>query len=142
MSNFWGHFFSCFQGQFFFFNFFEIKLVFLGPRRFSNVNVLHKGLLLQDWVFRLGAWPNLSKRCSQVIINLEKKSFSIAYTIFLYEWSLDIVNEKVIKLWVLIWRTFSILHRTLLSWCSAFSTFFRCVPSFNFKVRFLLGEII
>ena len=27
---------------------------FLGLRTFSNVNVLHKGLLLQDWVFRLG----------------------------------------------------------------------------------------
>ena len=30
------------------------KLVFLGLRTFSNVNVLHKGLLLQDQVFRLG----------------------------------------------------------------------------------------
>ena len=30
------------------------KLVFLGLRRFSNLNVLHKGLLMQDWVFRLG----------------------------------------------------------------------------------------
>ena len=27
---------------------------FLGLCTFSNVNVLHKGLLLQDWVFRLG----------------------------------------------------------------------------------------
>ena len=25
---------------------------------FSNVNVLHKGLLFQDWVFRLGTKPN------------------------------------------------------------------------------------
>ena len=25
-----------------------------GLRTFSNVNVLHKGLLLQDWLFRLG----------------------------------------------------------------------------------------
>ena len=33
---------------------FGIKLGFLGLRTFSNVNVLHKGLLLQDWVFRLG----------------------------------------------------------------------------------------
>ena len=32
-------------------NFFGIKLFFLGLRTFSNVNVLHKGLLLQDWVF-------------------------------------------------------------------------------------------
>jgi hypothetical protein len=31
------------------------KQVFLGLiLRFSNLNVLHKGLLLQDWVFRLG----------------------------------------------------------------------------------------
>ena len=31
------------------------KTVFLGLiLRFSNLNVLHKGLLLQDWVFRLG----------------------------------------------------------------------------------------
>ena len=27
----------------------NFKPVFLGLRRFSNVNVLHKGLLLQDW---------------------------------------------------------------------------------------------
>ena len=39
----------------YFFKFsFGIKLVFLGLRIFSNVNVLHKGLLLQDWVYRLG----------------------------------------------------------------------------------------
>ena len=31
------------------------KTFFLGLRTFSNVNVLHKGLLLQDWVFRLGS---------------------------------------------------------------------------------------
>ena len=31
------------------------KTVFLGLiLRFSNLNVLHKGLLMQDWVFRLG----------------------------------------------------------------------------------------
>ena len=30
------------------------KTGFLGLRRFSNVNVLNKSLLLQDWVFRLG----------------------------------------------------------------------------------------
>ena len=31
------------------------KTGFLGLiLRFSNLNVLHKGLLLQDWVFRLG----------------------------------------------------------------------------------------
>ena len=70
-------FFSCFRGQNFFkiffeniiasalksciiniyiyiFIFFGIKLGFLGLRTFSNVNVQHKGLLLQDWVFRLG----------------------------------------------------------------------------------------
>ena len=28
-------------------------------RTFSNVNILHKGLLLQDWVFRLGLLPML-----------------------------------------------------------------------------------
>ena len=36
--------------------------VFLGLRKFSDLNVLHKGLLMQDWVFRLGhfsvsIWP-------------------------------------------------------------------------------------
>ena len=30
------------------------KNVVLGLRTFSNLNVLHKDLLLQDWVFRLG----------------------------------------------------------------------------------------
>ena len=30
---------------------------FLGLRKFSNLNVLHKGLLMQDWVFRLGLAP-------------------------------------------------------------------------------------
>ena len=35
---------------------FEIKLVFLGLPTFSNMNVLHKGLLLQDWVFKLGVF--------------------------------------------------------------------------------------
>ena len=69
--------FSCFGGQnlfkkyfsnhiekfhkmFFIISFFLKKKlknqVFLGLiLRFSNLNVLHKGLLLQDWVFRLGA---------------------------------------------------------------------------------------
>ena len=70
--------FSCFHGQFFFKFFYEHfsvstkklhnefkkkvifkksiwnKIGFLGLRKFSNVNVLHKDLLLQDWVFRLG----------------------------------------------------------------------------------------
>ena len=42
---------------FFFLNFEKVeKTVFLGLiLRFSNLNVLHKDLLLQDWVFRLGA---------------------------------------------------------------------------------------
>ena len=32
------------------------KTLFLGLiLRFSNLNVLHKGLLMQDWVFRLGS---------------------------------------------------------------------------------------
>ena len=34
--------------------FFGIKLGFLELRRFSNLNVLHKDLLMQDWLFRLG----------------------------------------------------------------------------------------
>ena len=44
---------------FFFFKKFEKveKTVFLGLiLRFSNLNVLHKGLLLQDWVFRQGIY--------------------------------------------------------------------------------------
>ena len=36
----------------------NFKSFFLGLRRFSNMNVLHKGLLLQDWVFRLGLASN------------------------------------------------------------------------------------
>ena len=33
------------------------KTGFLGLRTFSNVILLHKGLLQQDWVFRLGVKP-------------------------------------------------------------------------------------
>ena len=83
MSNFWGEFFYILGGKkifkiflknilatalksymkwllkFFFFFFEKIwkswKNRFFGLiLRFSNLNVLHKGLLLQDWVFRLG----------------------------------------------------------------------------------------
>ena len=32
----------------------EQNCFLLGLHTFSNVNVLHKGLLLQDWVFKLG----------------------------------------------------------------------------------------
>ena len=39
--------------------FFGIKLVFLVLHTVSNVNVLHKVLLLQDWVFRLGVGANM-----------------------------------------------------------------------------------
>ena len=79
--------FSCFQGHFFFFFFFfenttastlksciiffkscffDIFLLFcnktgfIGLHTFSNMNVLHKGLLLQDWVFRLDYVTNYS----------------------------------------------------------------------------------
>ena len=34
---------------------FWYKTVFLGLHAFSNVNVQHKGLQLQDWVYRLGS---------------------------------------------------------------------------------------
>ena len=72
MSNFWGRFFHVFGVNFFFkfphkkvafififlfFYFFKFvwnKAVFLELRTFSYLNVLYKGLLLQDWVFRLG----------------------------------------------------------------------------------------
>ena len=38
------------------------KTVFLGLiLRFSNLNVLHKGLLLQDWVFGLGVQVVLNR---------------------------------------------------------------------------------
>ena len=85
MSNFWGRFFHVFEVNFFSFFFwkhyrvrtkklhdtfftkkFKKKILtpktwknsfFLGLRRFSNLNVLHKGLLMQDWVFRLGQPP-------------------------------------------------------------------------------------
>ena len=39
--------------EFYFFIFFD---------KFSNLNVLHKGLLMQDWVFRLGACPGVLMR--------------------------------------------------------------------------------
>ena len=35
--------------------YFWVKTIFLGLRKFSNLNLIHKGLLLQDWVFRLGS---------------------------------------------------------------------------------------
>ena len=47
-------FFSCFWGKIFFLNFFGNKTVFLGLRTLSTMNVLNEGLLLQNWVFRLG----------------------------------------------------------------------------------------
>ena len=53
------NFFSNFQINFL--NFVWNKTAFLGLHRFSSLNVLHKGFLLQDWVFRLG-W-NLIQRC-------------------------------------------------------------------------------
>ena len=43
-------------------NFFCIKL---GLRTFSNVNVLHKGFLLQDWVFRLRYLDFTEKKAGQ-----------------------------------------------------------------------------
>ena len=32
---------------------------FRAKTQISNLNVLHKGILLQDWVFRLGLIPTL-----------------------------------------------------------------------------------
>ena len=81
--------FSCFQGQKRIFKFFKkhcsfgtkklhkmklyivFFLIFLTPKtektlfwglilRFLNLNVLHKGLLMQDWVFRLGIYSSHS----------------------------------------------------------------------------------
>ena len=41
----------------------NFKKIGIKLRTFSNVNVLHKGLLLQDWVFRLGSYTfQLQKR--------------------------------------------------------------------------------
>ena len=39
----------------------------LGLRKFSNLNVLHKGLLIQDWVFRLGTYLYLLRFWSTVL---------------------------------------------------------------------------
>ena len=63
-KNFYTYFFENFIApplkKFVFLNFscilFLNKTDFLGLRTFSNVNVLHKGLLLQEWVFRLGGY--------------------------------------------------------------------------------------
>ena len=52
------------------------KLFFLGLiLRFSNLNVLHKGLLLQDWVFGLGGRYKSECRASPVmfIVGTEHK---------------------------------------------------------------------
>ena len=61
LSNFWGVF-SCFHGQKRYF----FKNLFLPQNRlilqFSNLNVLNKGILMQDWVFRLG----LRSYCSDI----------------------------------------------------------------------------
>ena len=83
MSNFWGWFFHVFgffenaiasalksciinlKRKLFILIFFWNKTGFLGLRRFSNLDVLHKGLLLQDWVFRLGINPTISEWNSQ-----------------------------------------------------------------------------
>ena len=63
--------------KYIFFIFLRIRLsFFLGMRTFSNVNVLHKGLLLQDWVFRLGM-----ERGYSIEFLLEYVlSFSVSYT--------------------------------------------------------------
>ena len=67
------------------------KTVFLGLiLRFSNLNVLHKGVLLQDWVFRLG--HNNYKRLpiqkfeiiqNNVIMQSIKTSVSMMFTFIL-----------------------------------------------------------
>ena len=74
MSNFWGRFFHVFMGQYNLLlilklhnisfikkdclNFWvgQIRLIL----KFSNLSILHKGVLLQDWVFRLGFTSNFS----------------------------------------------------------------------------------
>jgi hypothetical protein len=57
------------------------KLFFLGLLlRFSNLNVLHKGLLMQDWVFRLGFDKNWSPRdLCIMILYLSHSSSSLLY---------------------------------------------------------------
>ena len=59
------------------------NLVFLGLRKFSNLSVLHKGVLMQDWVFRLGLTlftsmyiinPKDTKNCECDIVPIVKNS--------------------------------------------------------------------
>ena len=43
----------------------EKTVFFRANSQISNLNVLHKGLLLQDWVFRLGVLLFCYKHCEQ-----------------------------------------------------------------------------
>ena len=103
-------FFSCFRGQFFsnffenpiasavkeshneiikneknwsFIDFFWNKTGFvLGLRKFSNLSVLQKGLLLQDWVLRLGKFlldPKIN------FLSLDKWIYKLVLFLKIYE---------------------------------------------------------
>ena len=50
----------------------NFKSVFLGLRKFSNLSVLHKGLLMQDRVFRLGTQLNFRRKLSTKSIIFQK----------------------------------------------------------------------
>ena len=90
MSNFWGQFLYVFMGKFeniaasalkscilslFWKSFFDFFLIFWGAKKFSNLSVLHKGLPMQDWVFRLGSklissWGEYQRMVYNLIIVL------------------------------------------------------------------------
>ena len=72
-SQFW----ATFMDSFFMFSGskFSFLNIFLGLQRFSNLNVLHKGLLMQDWVFRLGLYQKSSKNYQPVSEFLVGKSW-------------------------------------------------------------------
>ena len=49
----------------------EKTVFFRANTQISNLNVLHKGLLMQDWVFRLGCIGNFEEN-----MDLSRNSFS------------------------------------------------------------------
>ena len=95
-----------------------LNTLFLGLRKFSNLSVLHKGLLMQDWVFRLGMGEKSFKNTS-----VESYHFMIAmhlcFTNVLFKGCFDIKwngEDKPSKYWVSK-TNFGVLIFLLLNFC-------------------------
>ena len=64
------------------------KTVFLGViLRLSNLNVLHKGVLMQDWVFRLGVYRLVVEERTSI-----SKWFYVQFTVV----GVSQINVKII----------------------------------------------